>query len=80
MSHSHSSRIFGNLGQHPGPLFMDSRQQLLAKANFIARIKGILGKVGFLSEHFAGHSFRNGTATAAAQARIEDSMIQALGW
>ena len=35
--------------------------------------------VGLPYQHFAGHSFRIGAATAAAKAGLEDSTIRALG-
>ena len=36
-------------------------------------------QLGFQADQFSGHSFRIGAATAAAQAGVEDSAIQALG-
>ena len=66
-------------GSSQGPIFIDSRQQPLTKAKFVARIRNILAEAGYPSHQFAGHSFRIGAATAAAQAGIEDSTIQALG-
>ena len=66
-------------GSTPGPLFLDVQRQPLLKARFVARIRGIIEEAGYPAQQFAGHSFRIGTATAAAQAGIEDSKIQALG-
>ena len=43
------------------------------------RVREALTELGFNPEEFAGHSFRIGAATAAAQAGIEDSVIRAIG-
>ena len=40
---------------------------------------GGLERMGLPANQFAGHSFRIGEATAAAQAGLEDSVFQALG-
>ena len=66
-------------GSSPGPLFIDTKKQPLTKARFVARIRDILEEAGYPSRQFAGHSFRIGAATAAAQAGVEDSKIQMLG-
>ena len=67
-------------GSSQGSLFTDTRQQLLTKTRFVARIRSILDEAGYPSHQFAGHSFRIGAATVAAQAGIEHSTIQALDW
>ena len=66
-------------GSSPGPLFLDVQGQPFLKAKFIARIRDIIEPAGYPTWQFAWHSFRIGTATTAAQAGIEHSMIQALG-
>ena len=66
-------------GSTPGPLFIDAENRPLLKARFVDRIRAILDATGYPSDQFAGHSFRIGAATAAAQAGIQDSTIQALG-
>ena len=63
----------------PGPFFRDDRGRPLTKATFVHGIRQALSQLGFPAEQFAGHSFRIGAATAAAQAGLEDSVIQALG-
>ena len=70
---------FAQRGGTPGPLFIDRRHRPLTKASFVARIRGVLEAAGYPAAQFAGHSFRIGAATAAAQAGLEDSRIQALG-
>lgn len=62
-----------------GPLFRASEGQPLTKAAFVQKIRETLSQLGLPAEQFAGHSFGIGAATAAAQAGIEDSVIEALG-
>ena len=63
----------------PGPIFRNSRGHPLTKAAFVCAIRRALAELGLPAKQFAGHSFRIGAATAAAQAGLEDSTIQALG-
>ena len=63
----------------PGPFFRNERGHPLTKAAFVQKIRQALSQLGLPAEQFAGHSFRIGAATAAAQAGLEDSVIQALG-
>lgn len=70
---------FALRGGTEGPLFIDSQRRPLTKDKFVKRIRDILREAGYEAYHFAGHSFRIGAATAAAQAGVEDSTIQALG-
>ena len=63
----------------PGPLLIDHQRCALTKASFVARIRDVLETAGYLAAQFAGHSFRIGAVTAAAQEGLEDSRIQALG-
>ena len=66
--------------QHaPGPFFRDERGQPLTKARFVREVRNALSQLGLPAKQFAGHSFRIGAATAAAQAGLEDSVIQSLG-
>ena len=62
-----------------GPFFRDNEGRPLTKAVFVQAIRQTLSQLGLPADQFAGHSFRIGAATAAAQAGIEDSVIQALG-
>ena len=64
-------------GDAPGPFFKESHGKPLTK--FIQEVWSTLTSMGLLANQFAGHSFRIGAATAAAQAGLEDSIIQALG-
>ena len=66
--------------QHtPGPFFRDEQGQHLTKVRFIHEIRKALSQLGLPAEQFVGHSFQIRAATAAAQAGLEDSVIQALG-
>ena len=66
-------------GDAPHSLFIDRQQQPLTKSSFAIRIRRILESPGYLDANFAGHSFKIGAATTAAQRGVEDSVIQALG-
>ena len=46
---------------------------------FITHVKLLLDKSGFSRDSYNGHSFRNGAATSAHEARLEDHLIQTLG-
>lgn len=66
-------------GNNRGPFFQFANGTPLTKAKFTDQIRAILQEVGLPYNHFAGHSFRIGAATAAACAGLEDSTIRALG-
>ncbi len=66
-------------GSAPGPLFCLPNQRPLTKARFVKGVRQALVGLGLPYDQFAGHSFRIGAATTAAQAGIEDSMICSLG-
>ena len=51
----------------------------LTKAKFTHNIRMALEAAGLPCNHFEGHSFRVGAATAAANAGIEDSTIRMMG-
>ena len=59
-------------GPTPGSFFKPNGYPL-TKFSFTNKIRAGLQAVGLLESNFAGHSFQIGTATAAANARIEDS-------
>ena len=66
-------------GRTPRPFFICPDSKPLTKAKFIEVLRDALWEVGLLKELLAGHSHRIGTATAAAQARLEDSTVMTLG-
>lgn len=66
-------------GRAPGPFFVFPDGTPLTKATFVEIVRKAVGELGLPEEQFAGHSFRIGAATAAAQAGLEDSTIMTLG-
>ena len=66
-------------GVSPGPFFQDVQGQPMVKSRFVAAVRLILSAVGLPQQQYAGHSFRIGAATSAAQVGIPDSTIQTLG-
>lgn len=66
-------------GSQPGCFFQFGDGAPLTKPKFVAKVREGLLALGLPCTCFAGHSFRIGAATAAAQAGVEDSVIQLLG-
>ena len=65
-------------GTGEGPFFQSFRTPL-TKVRFTDQIRAILRDVGLPYKHLAGHRFRIGAATAAANAGLKDSTICTLG-
>ena len=66
-------------GPSAGPFFLNQKGRPLLKPLFITELRRALEASGLDQAAFAGHSFRIGAATAAAQAGVPDSTIQMLG-
>ena len=66
-------------GPTPVAFFKLSNGHPLTKSAFMNKIRAGLQAIGFPESDFAGHSFRIGAATTAANAGIEDSVIRTLG-
>ena len=66
-------------GMSAGPLFFFQDGQYLTKESFISWVRSALDTLGINSAEYAGHSFRIGAATTAAEQGIEDSVIKMLG-
>ena len=66
-------------GRGPGPLFRFKDGKVLTRGRFISHIRRALDALGLVSADYAGHSFRVGAATTAAERGIPDSTIKALG-
>ena len=66
-------------GPSPGPLFQFQSGSYLTRARFVAEVRQLLSLAGLLASAYSGHSFRNGAATTAALAGVEDHTIQTLG-
>ena len=63
----------------PGPLFVCYDTTPYTKGCFIPKLRSALQAAGLVGPNFAGHSFRFGATTTAAERGIEDSTIKALG-
>lgn len=66
-------------GTSPGTFFCSTVGTPLTKAHFVYQVRSALARAGLLLSGHSGHSFCIGVATAATQAGIPDSTIQALG-
>ena len=66
-------------GNTPGCLFQFAEGRLLTKQRFIQKVREALLAGGFNPSQFAGHSFRIGVATTAAESGMSDSTIKMLG-
>ena len=66
-------------GTSPGAFFRSAGGVPLSKPRFVELVRSALTRVGVPVSGFSGHSFRIGAATAASQAGIPDSVIQASG-
>ena len=63
----------------PGPLFCFQNGTPLSRVHLVHHLRDALSQAGVDTAHYAGHSFRIGAATAAAQAGFSDSFIKTLG-
>ena len=66
-------------GDEPGPLFRFANGKPLTRDRLVTAVRVALSAAGRSEGHYAGHSFRVGAATTAAQCGIPDSAIQTLG-
>ena len=66
-------------GDGDGPLFRFQNGQPLTRERFVAKVREALSTSGIDHNKYAGHSFRIGAATTAAQCGIPDSTIKLLG-
>ena len=66
-------------GPGEGPLFTFSDGKFLTRERFVSSVRGALTKAGINPSDYAGHSFRIGAATTAAQKGVQDSLIKTLG-
>lgn len=63
----------------PGPMFMFKNGLFLTRTRFVTALRSALRESGIEAGKYAGHSFRIGAATTAAQCGLQDSLIQTLG-
>ena len=66
-------------GSAPGPFFRFANGNYLTRERFVTAMRTALAAAGINPSHYAGHSFRIGAATIAAQQGIQDSLIKTLG-
>ena len=66
-------------GVSPGAFYHTADGLPLTKARFVDHVRGVLARAGIPLSGYLGDSFRIGVATATSQARVSDSVIQALG-
>ena len=66
-------------GGKEGQFFLFDEGHGLTRERFVAEVRKALAVVGIDSSRYAGHSFRIGAPTTAAQKGIEDSLIKTLG-
>ena len=65
-------------GSSPGAFFRSAEGVPITKTRFVELVRSALTRAGVPVDGYSGHSFRIGAATAASQAGIPDSVIQAL--
>lgn len=66
-------------GGKAGPLFMWKDGRFLTREDFVAGLRVALKTAGLAADDYAGHSFRIGAATTAAQCGLQDALIKTLG-
>ena len=66
-------------GGNDGPLFCNPDGSPVTKYQVISNVRLALQTLGLDDKAYAGHSFRIGAATTAAERGLEDSLIKALG-
>ena len=66
-------------GTTAGPFFTFSDGSYLTRERFVQAVRSALEQMGLVSSNYAGHSFRAGAATTAAQRGIQDVLIKTLG-
>ena len=66
-------------GPAAGPFFTFGDGRCLTRERFVKAVRDALQRSGVDSSRYAGHSFRIGAATTAANRGIQDSLIKVLG-
>ena len=66
-------------GSSAGPFFMFADGTFLTRDRFVQSVRAALDMLGIDSSAYAGHSFRIGAATTAAQRGVQDALIKTLG-
>jgi hypothetical protein len=63
----------------PGPLFIKASGKPLTKQNLTSETRKLLNLAGLNASNYAGHSYRIGAATTAAEAKLPSWLIKTLG-
>ena len=66
-------------GSGGGPFFTFGDGRYLTRERFVTAVRGALRRAGVDPTPYAGHSFRIGAATTAAQKGVQESLIKTLG-
>ena len=66
-------------GTSDGPFFRFEDGRHLTRDRFVTAVRTALAASGINPSHYAGHSFRIGAATTAANCGLQDSLIKTLG-
>ena len=66
-------------GSSEGPFFTFEDGRRLTRERFVVEVRRTLTELGYNCALYAGHSFRIGAATTAAQRGMQDSLIKTLG-
>lgn len=72
------SRILSNPNTQD-PLFVDSCGKALSRNKYISALRHALCCCGYDSSKYSGHSLRQGAATSAGAAHVQDHLIKILG-
>ncbi len=67
--------VHGQLDSHPVPFFMFSDNRPVTTEHFVVAVWEALLMAGYISAHYAGHSFRIKAAMMTAWQGIQDSLI-----
>ena len=79
MSSCGSFELPGKRGQTPGPLFRFVDGRYLTRDRFVKAVRDAVAASGVDTSKYAGHSFRIGVATTAANSGVQDSLIKTMG-
>ena len=74
-----SAELHGGKGELSRSLVPLGGWQVPDAARFVESTRTALTQAGYRAKDYAGHSFRIGAATTAAQRGIQDSLIKTLG-
>ena len=71
--------LFSSTGERARAPVQTTRRTVPHERVFISKVRSALAVLGYDEAAYAGHSFRIGAATTAAERGIEDSLIKMMG-